>query len=367
MWNSTPILLLILSHNLRVIAVIGVEPSISFFDGNDYMNQCKTRLERRITGLSGVIYSHSLYGRAPYNASRNCFMMLIAPIGYRIRLKVLDFEVNGKNSLCEKDTLHVFDHETVIEPSSSQLQSTDTVTPGPIIGQFCGKRSNISELSISTLNALTLWWHTDSLLPQQHPAKGFRLHWNAFRVTANVPCSSTREFACSHNECIPLQLACDRYSDCRDESDTIYSKQLTVNCENLDIDPLTSVSGFLVLLLSGSIVLLCGCICISCCICCRCLKSIHPPHMKGEPVNCEANVPPPIPPQFFPPSPPKIPLPSATSSFTPRKFTNLDTGNPIHDGGYRSVQIANEYGNPINTNQQHDYTYVKNDVHRNLL
>uniref|UniRef100_A0A0K0D3F6 CUB domain-containing protein n=1 Tax=Angiostrongylus cantonensis TaxID=6313 RepID=A0A0K0D3F6_ANGCA len=292
---------------------------------NNFLNQCKTRLERRLTGLSGVIYSHSLYGRAPYNGSRNCFMMLIAPIGYRIRLKVLDFDVNGKHSVCEKDTLHVFDHETVIDPSTFHFQSSDNITPGPIIGQFCGKRTNASELSTSTLNALTLWWHTDSLLPQQHPAKGFRLHWNAFRVTANVPCSSSREFACGQSECIPIQLACDRFSDCRDESDIIYSRQFAVNCEN--IDPLTSVSGFLVLLLSGGIVILFGCICISCCICCRCLKSVQP-QLKGESVTCSVGVSPPEPPQFYPPSPPKIPLPTATTttataSFTPRRFTTL--------------------------------------------
>ncbi|KIH43381.1 Low-density lipoprotein receptor domain class A [Ancylostoma duodenale] len=193
------------------------------------MNQCKTRLERRITGLSGVIYSHSLYGRVPYNASRNCFVMLIAPIGYRIRLRVLEFDVNGQNSVCEKDTLH---HETVIDPAAAHFQSGDSITPGPIIGQFCGKLTNTSELSVSTLNALTLWWHTDPLLAQQHPAKGFRLQWNAFRITSNVPCSSSREFACGGNECIPVQLACDRFADCRDGSDIIYSRQFAANCES---------------------------------------------------------------------------------------------------------------------------------------
>ncbi|VDM79066.1 unnamed protein product [Strongylus vulgaris] len=253
MWNGSLILTLITTcHVLRAIAIVGVEPTISFFDGNDYMNQCKTRLERRITGISGVIYSHSLYGRVPYNASRNCFVMLIAPIGYRIRLRVLEFDVNGQNSNCEKDTLHVFDHETIIDPSAPHFQTSDSITPGPIIGQFCGKRTNASELSVSTLNALTLWWHTDPLLAQQHPAKGFRLQWNAFRVTANgtlkeysktylfskfhifftVPCSPSREFACGGNECIPIQLACDRFADCRDESDVIYTRQFAANCES---------------------------------------------------------------------------------------------------------------------------------------
>ncbi|VDK45323.1 unnamed protein product [Cylicostephanus goldi] len=164
--------------------------------------------------------------------------MLVAPIGYRIRLRVLEFDVNGQSSNCEKDTLHVFDHETVIDPSSPHFQNSDSITPGPIIGQFCGKRTNASELSSSTLNALTLWWHTDPLLAQQHPAKGFRLQWNAFRVTANVPCSPSREFACGGNECIPIQLACDRFADCRDESDVIYTRQFAANCESETLQPL---------------------------------------------------------------------------------------------------------------------------------
>ncbi|VDP41706.1 unnamed protein product [Heligmosomoides polygyrus] len=185
MWKGIALLQTFFCCFPELVAVMGVEPSIGFFDGNDHLNQCRTRLERRITGLSGVLYSHSLFGRMPYNASRNCFLMLIAPIGYRVRVRVVEFDVNGRNTSCEKDTLHVFDHETAIDPSSIHLKSGPPLTPGPIIGQFCGRRTNTTELSVSTMNALTLWWHTDALLSQQHPAKGFHLHWNAFRVTAH--------------------------------------------------------------------------------------------------------------------------------------------------------------------------------------
>ncbi|KAK5982157.1 Low-density lipoprotein receptor domain class A [Trichostrongylus colubriformis] len=317
MVKATLTVLTISSCFLRIAAVVAVEPSISFLDGNDPFNQCKTRIERRITGFSGVIYSHSLYGRAPYNASRNCFMMLIVPLGYRIRLKVVDFDVNGNNSSCEKDTLHVFDHETSIDPATVYSKSGLTTTPGPIVGQFCGRRTNASDLSMSTMNAMTLWWHTDAILPQQHPAKGFQLHWNAFRVTAGVPCSTGREFACGQEQCIPVQLACDRFADCPDGSDIVYSKQFAANCEDLDIDPLISVSGALVLLLSGGVVLLLGCVCISLCICCRCLKPV--PQIKDESMNCAGGASPPQPHQFCPPSPPKIPPPQTRSAFTPKK------------------------------------------------
>lgn len=105
---------------------------------------------------------------------------------------------------------------------------------------------------------------------------------------------------------------------------------------DLDVDPLTSVSGIVVLLISGSVVLLFGCICVSFCICCRCLRPVtHQTKGALAVSNClffvrqvesfsegsadcaggaamHTN-------QFCPPSPPKIPLPSTASVSTPRK------------------------------------------------
>ncbi|WKY05330.1 hypothetical protein Q1695_005942 [Nippostrongylus brasiliensis] len=326
MWARLLLLATLSSYSLRAAAIVGVEPTISFFDGNDQFNLCKTRLERRITGISGVLYSHSLYGRAPYNASRNCFIMLVAPIGYRIRLRVIEFDVNGQNSSCEKDTLHVFDHETAVDPSTAHLKQSTSTTPGPIIGK--------------------------------QRAKGFQLHWNAFRVTAQVPCYYGREFACGNNHCIPVQLACDRYADCPDESDINYSRQFDANCEN--IDPLTSVSGFVVLLISAGVVLLLGCICISLCICCSCFRPT--PQTKEEPETCAAGISATVPRQFCPPSPPKLPLPATVSNATPRK--QLGAGS-VHDG-YLAVRISNEYSGPVGADH-HDYAYVRSDAHRNLL
>ena len=84
---------------------------LGFFDGLDSRNECKARLDRRLTGFSGLLYSHSKYGQEPYNTSRNCVLMLVAPIGYSIRVRAIHFDVasteNARN--CEKDTLHVFD------------------------------------------------------------------------------------------------------------------------------------------------------------------------------------------------------------------------------------------------------------------
>lgn len=87
-------------------------------------------------GMSGIIFSHSYYGRTPYNASRNCFMMIVAPAGYRIRLRAIEFDVNGHISNCDKDTLHVFDHESPLDMSQPLRNSLDDVSsPGPIIGE----------------------------------------------------------------------------------------------------------------------------------------------------------------------------------------------------------------------------------------
>lgn len=39
---------------------------------------------------------------------------------------------------------------------------------------------------------------------------------------------------------------------------------------------------------------------------------------------------------------------------------------PATHDGYRTVRMANEYGSPIDC-QQNEYTYVRNEVHRNLI
>lgn len=57
----------------------------------------------------------------------------------------------------------------------------EEISPGPILGQFCGLIRNASELAVSTENALTLWWHSDANLPINHNGEGFRLLWSAFR------------------------------------------------------------------------------------------------------------------------------------------------------------------------------------------
>ncbi|KAK6023715.1 hypothetical protein OSTOST_10488 [Ostertagia ostertagi] len=129
---------------------------------------------------------------------------------------------------------------------------------------------------------------------------------------------------------------------------------------DLDTDPLISVSGALVLLLSGGVVLILGCLCVSVCICCRCLKPV--PQIKDESLNYGGGTSPPEPHQFCPPSPPKLPLPQTTSAFTPRK----QVGVTIAHDGYTPGRFTDEFGSPINADH-HDYAYVRNDVHRNLL
>ncbi|MFH4980847.1 hypothetical protein AB6A40_007556 [Gnathostoma spinigerum] len=85
------------------------EPQINYFDGISSTDTCVSKLERRVAGLSGLLISHQLYGSLPYNASKNCFLLITAPLGYRIRLRALDFNVLGDSVNCDKDTLHVFD------------------------------------------------------------------------------------------------------------------------------------------------------------------------------------------------------------------------------------------------------------------
>ncbi|KAF1747853.1 hypothetical protein GCK72_024319 [Caenorhabditis remanei] len=295
------------------------EPIASFFDGLDSRNECKARLDRRLTGFSGLLYSHSKYGQEPYNTSRNCVLMLVAPIGYSIRVRAIHFDVasteNARN--CEKDTLHVFDHETTLDPESYAPARIDDITsPGPIIGNCV-----------------------------------------------------TGEFSCGNGECIPIESACDRFADCSNGEDLIHSRQMAANCQNIELDPLTTVSGVFVLLFSATIILsLCGLIMFICCLC-KCLKSTIP--IKGATshtttTTTTASDYKPEPPQFYPPSPPKMPPPSAASSYTPRLHHYFEGPLvPSEANAFHSGRLQNHYS--VNSDINGDYTYVRNDVHRNLL
>uniref|UniRef100_A0A2K6W4F7 CUB domain-containing protein n=1 Tax=Onchocerca volvulus TaxID=6282 RepID=A0A2K6W4F7_ONCVO len=270
------ITILLLSYGLLITpghAVLSYEPQISYFDGASYSDNCKSKLERRVTALSGLLISHQLYGSIPYNASKNCFLLITAPSGYRIRLRVLDFNVLGNAHNCDKDTLHVFDHEKPIDPQTLRDATQEDTSPGPILGQFCGTIRNASELAVSTENALTLWWHTDAELPFHHNGEGFRLLWSAFRKSNVAPCNAQREFTCKNQECIAAELACNRYPDCKDESDLIRELQIAHKCDFLTDDPFGSLTGLTLLLISMAAVSLSACLCICVCICCKCMKT----------------------------------------------------------------------------------------------
>ncbi|GMR62182.1 hypothetical protein PMAYCL1PPCAC_32377, partial [Pristionchus mayeri] len=260
------LLLLLFSPTILRAEIKFSEPGISYFDGIDVENKCMSRLERRIEGKNGILVSHSHYDIALYNGSRNCFIMLAAPIGYRIRLRIIKFDVNGQMPDCEKDTLHVFDHETPIDPNQPHRPTDEAVIPGPLLGQFCGKITNTSELVVSRLNAMTLWWHTDPELPKQHGGVGFKILWSAFRKEMSAPCAPGHEFACENKECIPTSLACNSYGDCSDDSDLVPVRQLQNKCERiLPFSPSSSSYLPLIFIVSAIVVcicLLCICLCI---------------------------------------------------------------------------------------------------------
>ncbi|VDM24306.1 unnamed protein product [Toxocara canis] len=381
-------------------AVLSYDPQINYFDGTSYTDTCRSKLERRVSGLSGLLISHQLYGTFPYNASKNCFLLITAPVGYRIRLRVLDFNVLGDPQNCDKDTLHVFDHEKAIDPSTLHEATPEDTSPGPIVGQFCGIIRNASELAISSENALTLWWHSDADLPPNHSGEGFRLLWSAFRKSNTAPCNTQREFTCANQECIPSELACNRYPDCKDESDLLRARQIAHRCDYLDDDPLGSLTGLTLLLICMAVVSCCACMCICACVCCKCMKAPDKgcnTNIAAERTPCCADLneqptqprhqqPQPTPPGFYPPSPPKLPPPSnATAAYSPQR-TRINSGLSVSAGmpfpaqqiryskqpGIQYPQamvVANEYGSPTeqaNLCTNSDYTYPRNEA-RHLL
>ncbi|EFO26848.2 hypothetical protein LOAG_01630 [Loa loa] len=320
-WMVRTTFLLLISYSILITpgqAVLSYEPQISYFDGASYLDNCKSKLERRVTALSGLLISHQLFGSIPYNASKNCFLLITAPSGYRIRLRVLDFNVLGDAHNCDKDTLHVFDHEKPIDPQTLRDATQEDTSPGPILGQFCGTIRNASELAVSTENALTLWWHTDAELPFHHNGEGFRLLWSAFRKSNIAPCNAQREFTCRNQECIAAELACNRYPDCKDESDLIRELQIAHKCDFLTNDPLGSLTGLTLLLISMAAVSSSACLCICACICCKCMKTpdktcttttTELPIERTERCTATdtAGLQQPTSPGFYPPSPPVMP------------------------------------------------------------
>ncbi|PAV79326.1 hypothetical protein WR25_05191 [Diploscapter pachys] len=256
--------------------------------------------------------------------------MLIAPVGYRIRLRAIEFDVagSGGKGSCHKDTLHVFDHESTVDPQLLESQKADDViSPGPIVGQFCGRIAPLTVLNVSSENAMSLWWHANSEVSDGEKRKGFKLHWSAFRVVKKaaitVPCSKNREFSCRNDEFIPLELACDSYADCVEQEDLIPSRQINSKCANVYLDPISSVSGVAILLLSAFIVFMTGMLCLLICCICRCLRSKSLPQketaQENNAVNCNKSGPP----QFFLPSPPKMKPPSTNTAYGIQSMPNV--------------------------------------------
>ncbi|KAE9555340.1 hypothetical protein FO519_001422 [Halicephalobus sp. NKZ332] len=142
--------------------------------------------------------------------------MIAAPLGYQIRLKILDFNVPGITGICKQDSLHILNHENSIDPEEFDRTSESQRHPGPIIGNLCGSvwNQNQNQTIISTQNALTLWWHTDETVKTKSEESGFRILWSAFRKpTDDNPCLLNEEFQCSNMECIPSNLACNSKLD----------------------------------------------------------------------------------------------------------------------------------------------------------
>lgn len=58
-------------------------------DGNGSWDSCTPGLKRSVNAESGLLISHNGYGTQPYNSSKNCFLTITVPVGFRIRIKVI--------------------------------------------------------------------------------------------------------------------------------------------------------------------------------------------------------------------------------------------------------------------------------------
>ncbi|KAF7632759.1 CUB domain-containing protein [Meloidogyne graminicola] len=290
------------------------EPKIVYVDGSQPWDNCRPGLKRSLSSLTGLLLSHPFYGSLPYNSSRNCFLTIVVPLGYQVRLKALDFDVQGQWGKCEReDTLHIFDHNQQLEPETLSINEQLPIgghSPGKLLGEFCGKiggnyfektiKNSHMILAESSKNALTLWWHTEeenknqqinNLINSRINANGFRLLWSSFRNINNSfeNCNKQKnnllnnslnnllkEFKCIKSinsskigECIPSELGCNSYADCSDGSDLDPQLQLKYGCEHIPNVPLSILinSGPKRLLLCAALLLLWLTLCLGCCCC----------------------------------------------------------------------------------------------------
>jgi hypothetical protein len=331
---------------------------LSYIDGIGAA-ECRSssKFEQRVTGNSGLIFSHQPYGDT-YRRGKNCFLMITVPSGYRIRIRALDFYVLGNPTNCAKDSLHIFDHDRNIDDLDKDVP--ENISPGPIIGQFCGLKPNGSDLAISMHNAVTLWWHTNADLPEKHDGRGFRLHWSAFRNSSNGGiCSRRLEFRCRNMDCIPLSLACDRFADCRDESDIDPIMQREYQCADIrEDDILDSLHGVQLLIICIVVVVGSVFLCVAVCICCRSLRrpinGKQTTIMRTSPMRQQQQC----------PAPPALPPPTYSPSRTPAASSSTPSASV--------PPISAVYGSPADTRNHYDniseYAYAKNsDVTRKLL
>uniref|UniRef100_A0A914VXU3 CUB domain-containing protein n=1 Tax=Plectus sambesii TaxID=2011161 RepID=A0A914VXU3_9BILA len=352
--------LILIAGVLRSYAILPYEMEINYLDGTGPA-ECRSKLEKRVSGMSGIIYSHQPYDE-PYGAGKNCFIMVVVPAGFRIRLKVFDFNVNGLPDDCKKDSLHVFDHEEQV--NDQEETDPDKMGPGPIVGQFCGRKRNGTELVTSSHNALTLWWHTDAHLPRNHSGRGFRLLFSAFRNGTHSGCNPRKEFSCHNSDCIPTQLACDRIANCKDDSDLEPELQKSHGCENIyDGYVLDSLHGAALLGVCLAAVIGSVLLCVVISICCRGMRTpVKNPQTSGP----AAGYPPPGSQTFaVAASPRRTPIPSAYGggSFP---YTMHLREQQLH-----RPMIADDYGR-ISDDRQHGgnesiYTYYNNHDARTTL
>lgn len=57
-------------------------------DSEGNWDGCTPGLRRSVSAESGLLISHNGYGTQPYSSPKNCFLTIIVPLDFRIRIKV---------------------------------------------------------------------------------------------------------------------------------------------------------------------------------------------------------------------------------------------------------------------------------------
>ncbi|GFV53762.1 ovochymase-1 [Trichonephila clavipes] len=144
--------------------------------------------------LTGDVYS-PFYEKGQYTNGLWCEYRITAPVGYRLKLTFVDFEIDPSD-FCGQDVLYIYAKEKEY-----------------VLASICGKEKPLPIVTEPGVNMVHLLFRSDHM----STARGFHLHFEA--ALSFETCSPGLQ-ECSNRKCFdPASQKCNGVDDCGDGTD----------------------------------------------------------------------------------------------------------------------------------------------------